>query len=94
MKAPESIVRRLLLSEKSTQAMERANQYSFEVDPAANKREIARAVEVLFKVRVVRVNTLHRIGKRKRQRTQHYGWSSGYKRAMVKLAAGEKIELV
>jgi large subunit ribosomal protein L23 len=94
MPAPETIIRALILSEKSTRGMERANQYCFKVDPAANKRQIGQAVAALFKVQVVKVNTLHRQGKRKRLRTQKYGWSTGYKKAIVTLKAGDKIELV
>ncbi len=94
MKAADTIIRTLILSEKSTRGIEQANQYCFKVDPAANKREIGKAVEELFKVRVVKVNTLHRRGKRKRQRTQKYGWTVGYKKAIVTLRSGDKIEMV
>ncbi|MBU4199145.1 MAG: 50S ribosomal protein L23 [Verrucomicrobia bacterium] len=94
MKPAETIIRTFILSEKSTRGIETANQYGFKVDPAANKREIKKAVEELFKVHVVKVNTLHRKGKQKRQRTQKYGWTTGYKKAIVTLQAGNKIELV
>ena len=94
MKASDTIIRTFILSEKSTRGMEAANQYGFKVDPAANKREIKQAVEELFKVRVLKVNSLHRKGKQKRQRTQKYGWTTGYKKAIVTLQAGDKIELV
>lgn len=94
MKASDIIIRTFILSEKSTRGIEGAGQYCFKVDPAANKRDIARAVEELFKVNVVKVNTLNRKGKRKRQRTQKYGWTTGYKKAIVTLKAGDKIELV
>ena len=94
MKAADTIIRTVILSEKSTRGMEQANQYCFKVDPEANKREIGKAVEELFKVRVVKINTLHRKGKQKRQRTQKYGWTTGYKKAIVTLRAGDKIEMV
>ncbi len=94
MKAAETIVSSILLSEKSTRGIEQANQYCFKVHPTANKREIKKAVEELFKVSVLKVNTMHRKGKRRRERTQKFGWRSGYKRALVTLAAGHKIELV
>jgi len=94
MKAVETIIRTLILSEKSTRGIEKANQHCFKVDPSSTKREIKKAVEELFKVRVIKVNTLWRKGKRKRERTQKYGWSTGYKKAIVTLKAGDKIELV
>lgn len=94
MKAAHDIVRHLILSEKVSKGMERLNRYCFKVDPAANKLEIKRAVEELFKVGVVRVNTLHRRGKLKRERTWKYGLTTGAKRAYVTLKAGDKIEVV
>ncbi len=94
MKSADTIIRTLILSEKSTRGIEQANQYCFKVDSSASKRAIGQAVAELFKVRVVRVNTLLRKGKRKRERTQKYGWRSGYKKAIVTLQAGDKIEVV
>lgn len=94
MKPAETIIRRLILSEKSNRGMESLNQYCFQVDPAANKRQIGQAVAELFKVRVARVNTLVRKGKRKRQRTRRFGRTTGFKKAIVTLQAGDKIELV
>lgn len=94
MKLAETIIRTFILSEKSTREIEKSNQYCFKVDFSAAKREIKKAVEELFKVRVVKVNTLHRKGKRKRERTRKYGWRSGYKKAIVTLQEGDKIELV
>lgn len=94
MNLNETIIRTIILSEKSTRGIEKDNQYCFKVDLAATKREIKKAVEDLFKVRVVKVNTLHRKGKRKRERTRKYGWSAGYKKATVALKEGDKIELV
>ncbi len=94
MKAADVIIRTVILSEKSTRGMEQANQYCFKVDPGANKRDIRRGVEELFKVKVVKVNTLRRKGKRKRQRTQKYGRTTGYKKAIVTLRPGDKIEMV
>ena len=55
--------------------------------------EIKRAVEKIFNVSVTKVNTLNRRGKKKRQRTLHYGRTAAWKRAMVTLKAGDKIEL-
>lgn len=93
MKTPNSIVKTLVLSEKISKDIEKNNRYCVRVDPLANKLEIKRAVEELFKVRVVKVNTLHRKGKRKRERTRTYGMTSASKRAMVTLMAGDSIDI-
>ncbi len=94
MKASDIIIRTFILSEKSSRGIEQANQYCFKVESTANKQDIARAIEELFKVKVIKVNTLHRKGKQKRQRSQKYGRTTGYKKAIVTLKAGDKIELV
>mgnify|MGYP003586246553 CR=1 FL=1 len=93
MKDPRTIIHQMLLSEKGTTLKEQANQYLFEVHPSANKIEIRRAVEQLFKVKVTRVNTMNRPGKQKRLRTMKYGRTAAWKRAVVALKAGDKIEL-
>lgn len=94
MKSSYTIVKTLILSEKISREMEKANRYCFKVDPLANKLEIRQAVEQLFKVHVVKVNTMRRKGKLKRERTAGYGRTSSQKRAMVTLKAGDKIEIV
>jgi large subunit ribosomal protein L23 len=81
------------ITEKSTGLAERAGQYFFRVDPRANKLEIKQAVEKMFGVRVAGVNTMRYEGKRKRSRTARYGKRSDWKRAVVTLKAGEKIDL-
>ena len=93
MRAPQIIIRRLLLTEKGTGLTERHNQYLFEVDRAANKREIRDAVQKLFKVTVLKVNTMNRQGKQKRQRSMQYGRTAAWKRAVVALKTGDKIDL-
>lgn len=92
MKPPELIIRRMLVTEKGTRLRE-GRQYVFEVAPEANKIEIRRAVEKLFKVHVTAVNTMWRGGKLKRGRTLHAGWTPSRKRAIVTLREGEKIEM-
>lgn len=94
MKSAYTIIDSLVLSEKSSRGMEHHAQYTFRVNLAANKLEIKKAVEELFHVHVTKVNTLHRKGKRKRERTMTYGQTSSAKRAIVTLRAGEKIEVV
>ena len=81
-----------IVSEKSYDLIEHNNTYTFEVDPRTNKGEIRWAVESIFEVRVVRVNTLNRKGKRKRQGLT-IGQRKNTKRALVTLAEGHSIEL-
>ena len=87
------VVRKLLLTEKGTRLKEAANQYVFEVDRAANKLEIRRAVEQQFNVKVKDVNTMVRPGKAKRLRTMSYGRTPEWKRAVVTLQDGQAIEM-
>jgi len=94
MKSPYTIVKKLILSEKISREMEKARSYCFKVEPSANKLEIKKAVEQLFKVHVVKVNTMRRKGKLKRERAARYGRTSSQKRAIVTLKAGDKIEIV
>jgi len=92
-KSPRDIIIRPVVSEKSYAAFD-ANVYTFLVAPDANKIEIKNAVESIFGVRVTNVNTLNRKGKRKRnRRTGTYGARAASKRAVVSLAAGDRIEI-
>jgi large subunit ribosomal protein L23 len=80
-----------VVSEKSYTAIDR-NVYTFLVAPTASKTEIKIAVEKVFDVHVVKVNTMWRSGKRKRTRYT-VGERSAQKRALVTLAEGDKIEI-
>ena len=93
MKEGRTIIRKLLLTEKGTHLTEKENQYLFRVDPSANKIEIKNAVEKIFNVKVTKVNTMNRQGKHKRLRSMSYGMTSAWKRAVVTLKEGEKIDL-
>jgi large subunit ribosomal protein L23 len=93
MKTPAVVVRRIQITEKSTALSGSRNQYFFEVHPAANKVQIKRAVEALYKVSVAAVNTMRYRGKKKRERTWRYGRRPDWKRAVVTLKEGSKIEL-
>ena len=85
------IIRRPLITEKSTLQKEMHNQLAFEVDRRANKIEIKKAVEEIFKVQVKDVRTMNYQGKRKRLgRTE--GRKPHWKKAIVTLQPGEKIE--
>ncbi|MCE5210374.1 MAG: 50S ribosomal protein L23 [Deltaproteobacteria bacterium] len=85
------VVKRILVTEKSTAARDASNKYFFEVDRKANKVEIAGAVEKLFKVKVVDVRVMHVLGKKKRM-GRTIGQKSSWKKAVVTLAAGNSIE--
>ena len=84
------ILIRPLVTEKSTALMEQG-KYVFMVAKEANKIQIANAVAEIFKVKVVSVNTVNVLGKMKRM-GRNAGKRSDYKKAIVKLAAGESIE--
>jgi large subunit ribosomal protein L23 len=87
---PRDIIIAPVISEKSYGMLDE-NWYTFLVRPDANKTAIKIAIEQIFDVRVVTVNTSNRQGKRKRSRT---GWGrrKATKRALVKLAEGDRIE--
>ena len=93
MSEARDIIIRPVVSEKSYGLLD-AGVYTFVVAPHANKLQIRDAVESIFNVRVTKVNTLNRKGKRKRnRRTFTFGKRSDTKRAIVTLAAGDRIEL-
>lgn len=89
---PHYILRKPLLTEKSTRAMEDANVYTFEVDRRAGKADIKAAVERAFGVKVEKINTQTRKGGSRRFR---YGTvdAGKWKRATVRVAEGQTIEL-
>jgi large subunit ribosomal protein L23 len=91
MKEPQQIIKRPLITEKSTRQKEKGNQIAFVVDPRANKIQVRQAVEKLFKVKVKAVRTLNLKGKRKRM-GRFFGWQSDWKKAIVTLKEGERIE--
>lgn len=88
---PGEILKKPLITEKSTLAREVANAVAFEVDRRATKRQIRDAVEKMFKVKVEDVKTMNVAGKPKR-RGQVVGRRPGWKKAIVTLKAGDKIE--
>lgn len=87
------VIKTARLTEKGTRQGEKLNQYTVVADLRANKFEIKRAVEELFKVKVVRVNTMNVRGKFRRQRTPQAGQDSDWKKAVVTLRKGDKIVL-
>jgi large subunit ribosomal protein L23 len=94
MNDPVNIIENIRLTEKASLLSEQNNQYVFRVSPRANKLQIKQAVEELFGKRVLRVNTAQFAGKKKRERRADFGRRSHWKKAIVTLAEGEKIELV
>jgi len=92
MKNALEAVRGLHITEKGT-LLAGLNKYLFKVDPSANKLEIKRAIEDFFKVKVVKVNTMNYDGKKRRERTIHFGKKPDWKRAVVTLKDGDKIDL-
>ncbi len=91
MKEAHEIIKQPLITEKSTKLKEANNQIAFVVDPNANKIEIRQAVEKLFRVKVLRVQTMNLVGKRKRY-GRYMGWKSDWKKAIVTLREGDRIE--
>jgi large subunit ribosomal protein L23 len=90
---PRDVILRPVVSEKSYALLDQG-VYTFLVRPDANKIEIRQAIEKIFSVNVVKINTLNRKGKLKRHRRQpKFGKRPDTKRAIVTLAAGQKIPL-
>ena len=87
------IIKTARLTEKGTRQGEAYNQYTVVADRRANKHQIRHAVEELFKVKVIRVNTMNMRGKLRRQRTHQAGKSPDWKKAIVTLKEGDKIIL-
>ena len=87
---PRDVIVAPVVSEKSYSVLDQ-NWYTFLVHPDANKTQIKIAIQQIFDVRVLTVNTANREGKRKRTKTG-FGRRKATKRAMVKLADGDRIE--
>ena len=93
MRDPRAVLVRPLMTEKSMQQKEELNTVTFEVAPDANKVEIRQAVEKVFNVKVAAVRTASREGKWKRM-GKFEGRRPAWKKAVVTLAPGHKIEFV
>ncbi|OGQ79757.1 MAG: 50S ribosomal protein L23 [Deltaproteobacteria bacterium RIFCSPLOWO2_12_FULL_60_19] len=92
MKEPQRIILAPLVTEKSTLLLEKANQVLFRVRPDANKIEVKRAIETLFKVKVEKVRMNRYLGKLRRV-GRNVGRLPQWKKAYVTLKEGDKIEL-
>jgi large subunit ribosomal protein L23 len=87
------IVKTVRLTEKGTRQGEKYNQYTVVADRRATKPQIRAAVQELFKVKVLKVNTLNVRGKARRQRTAQAGKTPDWKKAIITLKEGDKISL-
>jgi large subunit ribosomal protein L23 len=94
MNEPTNLIHNIRLTEKASLLGEKNNQYVFRVDPRANKLHIKSAIEEILGKKVVRVNTCQYAGKKKRERRADFGRRAHWKKAIVTLAEGEKIDLV
>jgi large subunit ribosomal protein L23 len=92
MRNLHSVIVKPLVTEKSTEKLEREGAYSFVVDKDANKVEIAQAVEALFNVKVADVRTMQYRGKERRL-GRFMGRRAAWKKAIVKLREGDTIEI-
>ncbi len=92
MKSPYEIIRRPIITEKSMGLVEKKMQYTFEVDKRANKIEIKKAIEVLFKVDVAAVNTIN-VDKKAKKVGKYEGFKPAYKKAIITLKPGQTIDV-
>lgn len=90
---PTQVIIKPYQTETTLKLMEKLNQYTFIVYPKANKVEIRKAVESMFKVTVLKVNTINIRGKSRRVRGR-FGKKPNYKKAIVTVKKGEKIDLI
>jgi large subunit ribosomal protein L23 len=88
-----SVIKRPLFTEKGTGLKEKGNKILIEVDRKANKIEIKKAVEAIFKVKVEAVNTVNTRSKKK-MRGRIEGYTSAKKKAVVTLKKGEKLDFI
>lgn len=85
------IIKEPIITEKSNQLIETSNTYTFKVDKRANKIQIKNAIEAIFNVTVLRVNTIN-VRKKFKRVGQHSGYTAGYKKAMVTILDGQSID--
>lgn len=87
------IIKTVRVTEKGARQAETLNQYTVVADRRANKPQIRSAVEELFQVKVLRVNTMNVAGKKRRKLTKQRGTTPDWKKAIVTLKEGDKINL-
>jgi len=86
------ILKSPLITEKATESAKK-NQYIFKVYPETNKTEIKKAIESLYKVNVLDVKIIN-VPPKRRKFGRMSGWRKGYKKAIVKVKEGQKIEIL
>ena len=86
------VIQEPVITEKVTRETEKLRKYAFKVHPQANKKEIKSAVEKIFNVHVTKINTINNSGKWRRVRYQP-GRTADWKKAIVTVRAGEKIDI-
>jgi large subunit ribosomal protein L23 len=94
MKDIYQVIKKVRLSEKASLLQEQNNEIVLEVDRFANKLEIKQAIETIFDKKVVKVRTANYDGKLRRKRRADQGRTASYKKAVVRLADGESIDLI
>lgn len=86
-----NIIKYPVITDKATRLLEN-NQYSFIVNPKSDKITIKAAIEYLFNVKVIKINTCH-LPRKKKRVGKYVGWKSQYKKAIVTLSEGDTINL-
>ena len=86
-----SIVQQPVITDKTTKLLEK-NQYCFKVNHKVNKTEIKQAIEIIFNVKVININTYHE-PRKKRKVGRFYGYKKHYKKAIITLSTNDKIDL-
>ena len=86
-----NVIKYPIITDKATRLLEN-NQYSFVVNPMSTKPVIKKAIEYLFNVKVIKINTCQ-LPKKKKRIGKYIGWKSRYKKAIVTLAEGNAISL-
>ena len=89
-----NIIKTIVISEKSTDIQENLNQYVFKVDRRANKTQIIQAINKIFNINPVSVNTANYKGKKKRYRMKKQGRRSHWKKAFVKLKKDDSFDIL
>lgn len=93
MNDPYTIIKTVVLSEKSNTLNEEQNKYTFKVSKTATKVDVAQAVKAIWGVLPASVNTINYSGKAKRKRTKNAGKTAAFKKAIVTLKAEDSIDI-
>ena len=93
MNDPYTVIKTVVLSEKSNTLTEEQNKYTFKIDKNATKIDVARAVKAIWGVAPLSVNTMNYSGKKRRKRTKFAGATANWKKAVVTLKPEDSIEI-